>query len=163
MTHTDIESSSTGDGRTVTTEHSASSVGDDGPALPEGLNGPEGWYPDPQGLAPERYWDGSDWTERTRSTPGSTVPKATESEQSSGDGASLASMEYLHAITLVLLAGVVAAPFVIVGVAITFAGPDSVFPGALLIVLGVAIGIALCVASVGALMKADRYNKRASG
>lgn len=147
----------------MTTEHSAGSEGDFGSALPEGLSGPEGWYPDPQGLAPERYWDGSDWTERTRSTPVFTAHKPAESDQPRSGGASLASMEYLHAIALVLLAGVVAAPFVIVGVAITFAGPDSVFPGALLIVLGVAIGIALCIASVGALMKADRYNKRASG
>lgn len=27
---------------------------------------PEGWYPDPQGIADERYFDGSEWTDRTR-------------------------------------------------------------------------------------------------
>jgi hypothetical protein len=26
----------------------------------------EGWYPDPDGKPCERYWDGSDWTDRTR-------------------------------------------------------------------------------------------------
>jgi len=27
---------------------------------------PEGWYPDPQGLAYERYFDGANWTQATR-------------------------------------------------------------------------------------------------
>lgn len=27
---------------------------------------PPGWYPDPQALPCDRYWDGDDWTERTR-------------------------------------------------------------------------------------------------
>ncbi len=27
---------------------------------------PSGWYPDPSGLSCERFWDGSDWTEKTR-------------------------------------------------------------------------------------------------
>jgi hypothetical protein len=26
---------------------------------------PAGWYPDPKGQAPKRWWDGSSWTERT--------------------------------------------------------------------------------------------------
>ena len=27
---------------------------------------PEGWFPDPMGRAPERFWDGSSWTDRVR-------------------------------------------------------------------------------------------------
>ena len=30
---------------------------------------PSGWYPDPQGLADERYHDGADWTSQTRIAP----------------------------------------------------------------------------------------------
>ena len=30
---------------------------------------PLGWYPDPQGLADERYHDGTDWTSQTRVAP----------------------------------------------------------------------------------------------
>ena len=26
---------------------------------------PAGWYPDPQGVAAQRYWDGSTWTDHT--------------------------------------------------------------------------------------------------
>ena len=26
---------------------------------------PAGWYPDPQGVAAQRYWDGSSWTDHT--------------------------------------------------------------------------------------------------
>ena len=29
---------------------------------------PSGWYPDPDGLADERYHDGTEWTSQTRST-----------------------------------------------------------------------------------------------
>jgi hypothetical protein len=39
--------------------------------------GPEGWYPDPQGLADERYFDGENWTDRTRSTRVSSTPAST--------------------------------------------------------------------------------------
>lgn len=27
---------------------------------------PSGWYPDPQGLNCDRYWDGQEWTSQTR-------------------------------------------------------------------------------------------------
>jgi hypothetical protein len=30
------------------------------------MNIAEGWYPDPEGKPCERYWDGSQWTEKTR-------------------------------------------------------------------------------------------------
>ena len=30
---------------------------------------PSGWYPDPQGLADERYHDGTEWTSQTRMAP----------------------------------------------------------------------------------------------
>ncbi len=30
---------------------------------------PEGWYPDPEGVADERYFDGDAWTQRTRANP----------------------------------------------------------------------------------------------
>jgi hypothetical protein len=33
------------------------------------MEAPEGWYPDPQADADERYWDGSTWTEQTRMRP----------------------------------------------------------------------------------------------
>jgi hypothetical protein len=39
--------------------------------------GPEGWYPDPQGLADERYFDGANWTDRTRATQVSSSPAST--------------------------------------------------------------------------------------
>lgn len=30
---------------------------------------PAGWYPDPQGQAAQRYWDGSQWTDHTSDVP----------------------------------------------------------------------------------------------
>ncbi|RVW04899.1 DUF2510 domain-containing protein [Rhodococcus spongiicola] len=30
---------------------------------------PAGWYPDPSGKHPKRYWDGTRWSNRTRSRP----------------------------------------------------------------------------------------------
>jgi len=30
------------------------------------VSGVEGWFPDPQGVAPLRYWDGAAWTSRIR-------------------------------------------------------------------------------------------------
>ena len=33
------------------------------------IGAPEGWYPDPEGLAYERYFDGAEWTSRTREKP----------------------------------------------------------------------------------------------
>lgn len=44
------------------------------------LNPPEGWYPDPQGIAFERYFDGEAWTTKTRSE--STPPAARQGEGS---------------------------------------------------------------------------------
>lgn len=32
----------------------------------EAASPPSGWYPDPDGLPSDRYWDGSSWTESTR-------------------------------------------------------------------------------------------------
>jgi hypothetical protein len=32
-------------------------------------NAPPGWHPDPWNQAPARWWDGSGWTDRTRSAP----------------------------------------------------------------------------------------------
>ncbi|HEX8073426.1 MAG TPA: DUF2510 domain-containing protein, partial [Thermoleophilaceae bacterium] len=34
-------------------------------AAPEAGGPPAGWYPDPQGQARLRYWDGGAWTEQT--------------------------------------------------------------------------------------------------
>lgn len=34
---------------------------------------PAGWYPDPQGDAGERYWDGTGWTPSTRALPRGTA------------------------------------------------------------------------------------------
>jgi hypothetical protein len=37
-----------------------------GPGLPQQPQAqPAGWYPDPQGQAGQRYWDGASWTEHT--------------------------------------------------------------------------------------------------
>lgn len=39
-------------------------------ATPRVTSGPPaGWYPDPQGAAPYRWWNGQDWTEHTTATP----------------------------------------------------------------------------------------------
>ncbi|WP_425583603.1 DUF2510 domain-containing protein, partial [Streptomyces macrosporus] len=41
---------------------------------------PPGWYPDPghtgPGPAPDRWWDGSAWTEHTRTSPTAPGPAA---------------------------------------------------------------------------------------
>ncbi|MGY1636235.1 DUF2510 domain-containing protein [Geodermatophilus sp. SYSU D00742] len=40
------------------------------PAAPPVASGPPaGFYPDPQGLAPYRWWNGQEWTEHTTTTP----------------------------------------------------------------------------------------------
>lgn len=45
------------------------------------MNPPEGWYPDPEGVAFERYFDGESWTTKTRSE--SSSPPARQSDNSS--------------------------------------------------------------------------------
>lgn len=37
----------------------------------------EGWYADPNGLPSERYWDGQDWTDRTRPITAMSVARQT--------------------------------------------------------------------------------------
>lgn len=48
-------------------------------------NAPEGWYPDPQGLADERYYDGTGWTDKTRKTQMAGTPKREPTIPSGGD------------------------------------------------------------------------------
>jgi hypothetical protein len=36
------------------------------------LKAVEGWYPDPYGRHPDRWWDGSTWTRSVRDKPGGT-------------------------------------------------------------------------------------------
>ena len=38
-------------------------------ALPVASGPPAGFYADPQGKAPYRWWNGQDWTEHTTTTP----------------------------------------------------------------------------------------------
>jgi hypothetical protein len=38
-------------------------------ALPPTQQVPPGWFPDPKKEAPERYWDGTQWTEQLRGGP----------------------------------------------------------------------------------------------
>lgn len=46
----------------------------------EMVSPPAGWYPDPAGLPCDRYWDGAEWTERTRPQPGGHASRASQSE-----------------------------------------------------------------------------------
>jgi hypothetical protein len=34
-------------------------------AVPTAAAAPAGWYPDPRGVAAQRYWDGANWTDHT--------------------------------------------------------------------------------------------------
>lgn len=42
---------------------------------------PAGWYPDPEGKPASRYWDGTEWTDRTRPQVGAPTP-STQAAQS---------------------------------------------------------------------------------
>lgn len=66
----------------------------------------------------------------------------------------LASTEYLHSIALVLLAGVVATPF-LAGGAILTSNPDSAPLGFGLLLAGLGIGIGFVIGALVALRKGD--------
>lgn len=53
---------------------------------------PAGWYPDPEGSARLRWWDGEDWRERWRSRP----PVSNSSAASSGIGLVQRAAEHLE-------------------------------------------------------------------
>lgn len=53
-------------------------------------NPPQGWYPDPQGLEYERYFDGSEWTDKTRGAPSRNVVSSSQAP-SSPEGARVAA------------------------------------------------------------------------
>lgn len=46
---------------------------------------PEGWYPDPQGLADERYFDGKTWTDRTRRQVAASPPSSSSATATAVD------------------------------------------------------------------------------
>lgn len=49
------------------------------------MNPPEGWYPDPEGIAFERYFDGESWTTRTRRQNSSTPARQGDSSSTSAE------------------------------------------------------------------------------
>jgi len=134
------------------------------------MEAPTGWYPDPQAEADERYWDGSSWTDQTRQeqrivNPGSTDASGSSLDKGStvaGEAAVLASMSYLHAIALVVISGVVVGFGVALGLLFQLAFEAEV-PAAIFFVLGGAVGIAMLVASIVALLRADADRARTRG
>lgn len=65
---------------------------------------PAGWYPDPQGVAGERYHDGSDWTSQTRQAVG----EPSKSSPQSTRGRGIAIFRIVALVLLLALAFVVA-------------------------------------------------------
>jgi len=58
-----------------TSSPSESSAGNDG----AGQETPAGWYPDPDSPGQQRYWDGSEWTDKTMdNTPVSTTRRTAD-------------------------------------------------------------------------------------
>jgi len=131
------------------------------------MEAPAGWYPDPQAEADERYWDGAEWTERTRQeqavleqSAATSVESAVRGSTQVGDAAALASMGYLHAIALVVISGVVVTLGAGIGLLLLLVFEVDEFAGVFFIVGG-AVGIAMLVASVFALLRADVDRNRA--
>lgn len=120
---------------------------------------PEGWYPDPQGLADERYWDGSNWTEETKSKPAFKVPAKAYSDLKPHDPVALATMEYLHSVSLVLIAGVVAGLLTGFGLIWTIVLDSPVVAGITFFVAAIS-GIVLLVSSIVALVRGDMHKSR---
>lgn len=53
------------------------------------MNSQPGWYPDPQIQGLQRYWNGLQWSDATRPTPGPSSPAATPPKKPMGTGARL--------------------------------------------------------------------------
>ncbi len=123
---------------------------------------PEGWYPDSRSETDERFWDGLAWTDNTRksetASPSKPTRSATPNIQSSPTGASqaaqLASMGYLHAIALVVIAGVIIGLSAGIGALLSLAF-DAVAAAALFFIVGGLVGIAMMIDSIVALIRAN--------
>lgn len=138
----------------------------------------EGWYPDPQRAADERYWDGSEWTSRTRS--GFAGSKSTDSRSQSRSrkdhpglsgqaygtagieaaGTASASLEYLRAIALAVVSGVIATPFVVLGAVLVAGGSGSAALGVILLVAGGGVAIGMSIAALIALTNGNDIRRR---
>ena len=140
------------------------------------MEAPEGWYPDPEGIAEERFWDGSTWTQKTRQTPSAAsettspvdnpvdvpAPAAQEAPRHSvsvESHAAVTTMEYLRSISLVVLSGVIFGLFAGAGLVILSLLPDEGGPQVLGVVLISAGGLAAIVMLIIAIVAADEASQ----
>lgn len=120
---------------------------------------PEGWYPDPRGLAEERFFDGSDWTDLTRETKsGASGGPAPSRPVGPTDGllaAQLATAGYTRAVAL----GVLLVLWNGIGVAllVTFGATDA---GPLVWVAMIAVSLVLVWAISNAFWEASRFHRQ---
>lgn len=68
--------------------------------MPEMTKVAAGWYPDPEQIESQRYWDGHKWTDRRAPLP---VPTSTSSSQVVSSGVTSGILRALGVVVLIVI------------------------------------------------------------
>lgn len=115
-----------------------------------------GWYPDPDGRPADRWWDGAEWTERTRPSTSSGVPggvrmgaPVARSLPQNGMGTAALTLGIIGLFALPLVASVLAIIFGNIGMSRADAGiatnRGAAKTGFILGIIGLVLGLILLI------------------